>query len=353
MQLVIQTGPEAGKQYDLGGKPLVLGKDPEIEIPVPDAAMAGQHARFENIGGAIFVADLESGTGTYLNGQRMSPGARYPLRPDDTLQIGSTTFQIIEPAAPVVSSSTPGSETSTYGLVASPTASTGQPELQPYQYQITKIQVPVAPTAPAQVKKAGRKIHWPSVIAALVVVIALNASVIYFINSNSSNTIEINNGQTSRATGRLTPGRTPLPPTNTPDLSGATFTGPTPGIGSNTAKVTPVQLGPSDLPVYPGARRIDNPTGSVFFTQYITSDSFEKLSDWAKTAFSDKGWTNIEVKSLPGKEGAVLTGRKGNMSAVTYILGPGQKDTAPYDNFFKSENVDANGAVVVINITVS
>lgn len=358
MQLVIQTGPAAGKQFDLGGKPLMLGKNPELEISVPDATMAGQHARFENIGGAVFVADLGSGIGTYLNGQRMSPGARYPLRPDDTLQIGATTFQIIAPVAAVSSSP----EAPANGLAAPPDspimAAPAQPSLQPYQYQISKVYSPakLATPVPAKqtVQKASRKIHWPSIIAALVVVVALNAAVIYFISSNTSKTLEIKTtGEVSRAPVRFTPVPTALPPTNTPDLSGKTFSGSTPGIGASSAQTTPLQLSPNDLPVYPGARRVDNPTGAVYFTQYITSDSFDKLSDWAKTSFSDKGWTNVEMKNLPGKEGAVLTGKKGNLSAVTYLLGSGQRDTAPYDNFFKSANVDPGGGVVVITITVS
>src|SRR5689334_23716478 len=123
MQLVIQTGPNAGEQYELGGKPLVLGKDPATEITVPDTTMAERHARFENISGAVFVADLESANGTYLNGQRMSPGARYPLRPDDTLQIRSTLFKLQE-SAPVAAPAPPAAEAPTQQMVL------------PYQYQL-------------------------------------------------------------------------------------------------------------------------------------------------------------------------------------------------------------------------
>lgn len=351
MQLVIQTGPKAGEQYELGSKPLVLGKDPASEITVPDTTMAARHARFENISGATFVADLESTNGTYLNGQRMSPGARYPLRPDDTLQIGSTIFKLKESVAVAAPATQAVPETPVQQVV------------QPYQYQIANTYTTPQPVAPAvvataapttaaviQVQKAKRKLHWPSIIAALVVVIALNVAVIYYINATNSASQEITNtGQVTRVQGRAT-----ARPTATFDPNGGSnYKGPTPGIGGKVAPVTPVQLGSGDVPEYPGARRIDSPNAGVFLTQFVTADSFDKLTAWANAAFAAKGWTNVEVKNLPGTDGAVVTGVKGKMSLVTYLLGPGQKDTAPYDSFFKNASVEASGSIVVINITVS
>jgi len=215
------------------------------------------------------------------------------------------------------------------------------------------VQAPAPVQTAAQVKQTKRKLNWSVLIAVIFALVLVGAALAYY-PSLSSTPVEIKNtGQVTRPpTQPVSPAGTARPPTVTPDQAGAKFTGPTPGIGADKT-VTSVQVSAGDLPVYPGARRIDSPGAGVYFTQFITTDGFTKLSDWAKPAFADKGWTNVEVKPLPGKEGAVLTGRKGNMSMVTYLLGPGQKDTAPYDNFFKSANVDPNGAVVVINITVS
>jgi hypothetical protein len=174
--------------------------------------------------------------------------------------------------------------------------------------------------------------------------------VLYFLNSNKPDTIEIRNpGQATRTPAKFSPAPAFTP---TADTSGATFKGPTPGIGAGSQGAS-VQVSENDLPVYPGARRIDNPTGTVYFTEFITGDSFDKLADWAKKAFSDKGWGNIELKNLPGNQGAVLTARKGNLSAVTYLLGPGQKNTPPYDNFFKSANAEPDSSLIVINITAT
>lgn len=370
MQVVIKSGPRAGQSYPLGNKPLNLGADPSSEIAVADSAMAAQHARFEIIGGTLYVTDLASDKGTYLNGQRMSPAARYPLRPGDALQIGSTSFQIEDspvPAAAPVSNPAGGNP--------------GETPLQPYQYQISTafspapppapVPIPAAPQAQAQptaafgstngvtnvaasgvaatapVQRTRRKLNWSALVAGIFVLGLLAAAVIYFINS--SNPIDIKNtGQITRTTGRPTP--TPRPPTPTPDQAGALFRGPTPGIGADSP-VTPVQVTTNDLPVYPSARRIDSPSPGVYFTQFVTSDGFDKLSSWARPAFADKGWTDLTEKALPGKDGAVLTGRKGNLNLVAYLLGPGQKDTAPYDNFFKSANADPDQAIIVINIT--
>lgn len=352
MQLVIRSGPGAGQHYNLGGKPATLGTDSASEIPVADTSMAAQHARFENIGGTLYVTDLASDKGTYLNGQRMSPAARYPLRAGDALQIGSTQFQILAPA-PVAPPS-----------ITNPASPSGETPLQPYQYQISSTYSTVPRTAPAPTKPTEtqpakvvaperRKFNLSAIVATVFVVGLFVGIMAYILLPTLTRPVEIKSGNQTSLPGAtaLRPTPTFAPPTVTPDQAGANFKGPTPGIGAEKS-VAPVQVGASDVPVYPGARRIDNPGPGVYFTQYITNDSFDRLSDWAKTAFSDKGWTKVETKPLPGKDGAVLIGQKGNMSMVTYLLGPGQKDTAPYDNFFKSANVEPNSALVVINITL-
>jgi phosphoserine phosphatase RsbU/P len=54
-----------------------------------------RHARCEQFGGTWFVIDLESRNGTFLNGQRVHPGERVPLRHGDHLRISPWIFRVV------------------------------------------------------------------------------------------------------------------------------------------------------------------------------------------------------------------------------------------------------------------
>jgi pSer/pThr/pTyr-binding forkhead associated (FHA) protein len=59
-----------------------------------DDYASGRHARLTRHGGLLYVEDLGSTNGTFVNG-RKTVGAT-PLRPGDTVRIGSTTFRYEE-----------------------------------------------------------------------------------------------------------------------------------------------------------------------------------------------------------------------------------------------------------------
>ena len=85
---------------------------PETRFPVRDGATSvgrssasdivlksddyasGRHARFTRHGGLLYVEDMGSTNGTFVNG-RKTVGAT-PLRHGDTVRIGSTTFRYEE-----------------------------------------------------------------------------------------------------------------------------------------------------------------------------------------------------------------------------------------------------------------
>ncbi len=50
------------------------------------------HARLEMRDGALFVSDLESRNGTWINGRRLASGQPHELRAGDVLNLGRTRF---------------------------------------------------------------------------------------------------------------------------------------------------------------------------------------------------------------------------------------------------------------------
>jgi pSer/pThr/pTyr-binding forkhead associated (FHA) protein len=68
-----------------------IGRSPQTDIPIEDQFASGRHARIYERGGQLYVEDMGSTNGTYLNGRRL--GSREQLRVDDRIRIGDTEFR--------------------------------------------------------------------------------------------------------------------------------------------------------------------------------------------------------------------------------------------------------------------
>lgn len=77
--------------------PLTIGRDRTCELVLADAEVSRKHARFETQGGVVFLRDLESRNGTFLNGQRLTSAVE--TREGDAIDVG-TTRVIVEKLAP-------------------------------------------------------------------------------------------------------------------------------------------------------------------------------------------------------------------------------------------------------------
>lgn len=68
--------------------PFVVGRATDADILLMDPEASRHHARFESDGKAVFVTDLQSSNGIYLNGQRVTDSIE--VRAGDTIDLGST-----------------------------------------------------------------------------------------------------------------------------------------------------------------------------------------------------------------------------------------------------------------------
>ena len=68
--------------------PLTIGRDRSCELVLADAEVSRKHARLETQGGVVFVRDLESSNGTFLNGQRLTGAVE--TRQGDAIDVGTT-----------------------------------------------------------------------------------------------------------------------------------------------------------------------------------------------------------------------------------------------------------------------
>ncbi len=91
--LVVVQGAEA----DLGthivcDRPIVMGRDPEVELPLRDGSTSRRHCQVERgvENGTYVLRDLGSTNGTHLNGSRLEPGGAVMLGEGDKIFLGSS-----------------------------------------------------------------------------------------------------------------------------------------------------------------------------------------------------------------------------------------------------------------------
>jgi pSer/pThr/pTyr-binding forkhead associated (FHA) protein len=83
--LVVERGPRAGLTYVLGDGDTVAGRSGDADIFLGDVTVSRRHARFTVNEEGLWVEDLRSTNGTYVNAARED---RAQLEPGDEVIIG-------------------------------------------------------------------------------------------------------------------------------------------------------------------------------------------------------------------------------------------------------------------------
>lgn len=91
--LVVISGNNLGKVYPLKHSPLLLGRSEESDIVSDDPLTSRKHAQIFIEGNSVFVLDLESTNGIYVNFNRVT---RSLLSNGDKLSIGQTIFKYLD-----------------------------------------------------------------------------------------------------------------------------------------------------------------------------------------------------------------------------------------------------------------
>ena len=80
-KFIIKTGKYQGKTLKLPPREVTLGRDPECEIRIPDPDVSRKHCQFLIREGTLYVVDLKSRNGTYVNDRVIQ--TETPLQPGD------------------------------------------------------------------------------------------------------------------------------------------------------------------------------------------------------------------------------------------------------------------------------
>ena len=93
--LILIRGTPQGKKYSLkNGKKFVLGRDKTCDIVLDDVNISRHHAQILIEGEKIFIEDLGSRNGTYLNDEVIG-GTKTTLAKEDMIKLGSTILKYL------------------------------------------------------------------------------------------------------------------------------------------------------------------------------------------------------------------------------------------------------------------
>lgn len=70
------------------GAPFEVGRTGEADVVLPDPEVSRRHARFEGHNGLLYLEDLKSSNGTFLNGRRLRDAIE--VRAGDEIDVGTT-----------------------------------------------------------------------------------------------------------------------------------------------------------------------------------------------------------------------------------------------------------------------
>jgi hypothetical protein len=93
LEVVAAMGLEPGTEFEIGDS-ATMGRADGSDIPVDDPFASSVHARIFPRGQFMYIEDMGSTNGTYLNGRRLRAAER--LKVGDTVRIGETEYRYQE-----------------------------------------------------------------------------------------------------------------------------------------------------------------------------------------------------------------------------------------------------------------
>lgn len=112
-EVVIELSGEEVARVPLSAASMVIGRDPSADIHLDNLALSRRHAQLEQRGADVWIRDLGSQNGTYVNGQRVD--GELALQNGDSVELGRYTISIAGPeraeqTSPVVTINGPTGE---------------------------------------------------------------------------------------------------------------------------------------------------------------------------------------------------------------------------------------------------
>ncbi|HEX9374891.1 MAG TPA: FHA domain-containing protein [Actinomycetota bacterium] len=126
-----------GRRFDLAEQTVNLGRDPSSDVAIDDPAVSYTHAQVTRLGNDLYLRDVGSRNGTYVNAQLVS--VPHLLTEGDVIHVGTTDLTFHAVGGPMPATAPPPSAPPPF-----PAASPGPAIIPP----VPPVAPPVAPVAP-------------------------------------------------------------------------------------------------------------------------------------------------------------------------------------------------------------
>jgi hypothetical protein len=93
LEVVAAMNFPPGHVFDIG-ESATMGRAPSAEVPIEDPFASSAHARIFPRGQFMYIEDMGSTNGTYLNGRQLRRPEQ--LKPADSIRIGETEYRYQE-----------------------------------------------------------------------------------------------------------------------------------------------------------------------------------------------------------------------------------------------------------------
>lgn len=94
MRIELDVVDRDGEHFAEVLTPATVGRGTDADVVVDDPDVSRHHARLEAENGVVYVSDLDSANGTYLNGRRLRQAIE--VRPGDRIDVGTARLVVKE-----------------------------------------------------------------------------------------------------------------------------------------------------------------------------------------------------------------------------------------------------------------
>ena len=94
-ELHVIEGPMKGQTFSLEGETVFVGRSLKNDIDIKDGAISRKQLKIFRIGEKLFVEDLKSTNGTFINNEMIMPGEGFEIWEGDTISVGNTVLKLV------------------------------------------------------------------------------------------------------------------------------------------------------------------------------------------------------------------------------------------------------------------
>jgi diguanylate cyclase (GGDEF)-like protein len=88
--LIVISGPHVGRMVQVGEAPVLVGRGESADLQLHDRGVSREHARLVPAEDGVYLRDLDSSNGTYVNGSELT--GVHKLEDDDKVTLGTATI---------------------------------------------------------------------------------------------------------------------------------------------------------------------------------------------------------------------------------------------------------------------